>query len=44
MKPSRKRLTILTLISLATLINYLDRSVMGVAKPLWWPNSIFRPR
>jgi ACS family D-galactonate transporter-like MFS transporter len=33
MKPSRKRLTILTLISLATLINYLDRSVMGVAKP-----------
>ncbi|WP_068081998.1 MFS transporter [Novosphingobium rosa] len=33
MKPSRKRLIILTLISLATLINYLDRSVMGVAKP-----------
>jgi ACS family D-galactonate transporter-like MFS transporter len=32
-KPSRKRFIILTLISLATLINYLDRSVMGVAKP-----------
>ena len=33
MKPTRARLTILVLISLATLINYLDRSVMGVAKP-----------
>jgi len=33
MKPSTKRLTILALISIATLINYLDRSVMGVAKP-----------
>lgn len=33
MKPSRKRLLILSLISIATLINYLDRSVMGVAKP-----------
>jgi ACS family D-galactonate transporter-like MFS transporter len=32
-KPTRKRLLILTLISIATLINYLDRSVMGVAKP-----------
>lgn len=33
MKPTRKRLVILALISTATLINYLDRSVMGVAKP-----------
>jgi len=33
MKPTRARLTILALISVATLINYLDRSVMGVAKP-----------
>ena len=33
MKPTRARLTILSLISTATLINYLDRSVMGVAKP-----------
>lgn len=32
-KPTRARLTILLLISMATLINYLDRSVMGVAKP-----------
>jgi MFS transporter, ACS family, D-galactonate transporter len=33
MKPTRVRLGILTLITLATMINYLDRSVMGVAKP-----------
>jgi ACS family D-galactonate transporter-like MFS transporter len=33
MRPSRARLTVLALISVATLINYLDRSVMGVAKP-----------
>jgi len=33
MKPTRARLGILVLISMATLINYLDRSVMGVAKP-----------
>ncbi len=33
MKPSRSRLAVLALISVATLINYLDRSVMGVAKP-----------
>jgi len=32
-KPTRKRLLVLALISIATLINYLDRSVMGVAKP-----------
>ena len=32
-KPTRARLTVLVLISTATLINYLDRSVMGVAKP-----------
>jgi len=32
-KPTRKRLSILALIATATLINYLDRSVMGVAKP-----------
>lgn len=33
MRPTTKRLTVLALISTATLINYLDRSVMGVAKP-----------
>lgn len=33
MKPTRARAGILALISIATLINYLDRSVMGVAKP-----------
>lgn len=33
MKPTRARFAILALISTATLINYLDRSVMGVAKP-----------
>lgn len=33
MKPTRARMGILMLISTATLINYLDRSVMGVAKP-----------
>jgi ACS family D-galactonate transporter-like MFS transporter len=33
MKPSRARIGVLILITLATLINYLDRSVMGVAKP-----------
>jgi len=33
MKPTRARLTVLALISTATLVNYLDRSVMGVAKP-----------
>ena len=32
-KPTRARLLVLALISTATLINYLDRSVMGVAKP-----------
>ena len=32
-KPTRARLMVLALISMATLINYLDRSVMGVAKP-----------
>ena len=32
-KPTRARLLVLVLISTATLINYLDRSVMGVAKP-----------
>jgi MFS transporter, ACS family, D-galactonate transporter len=33
MKPTRTRLGILVLITLATMLNYLDRSVMGVAKP-----------
>jgi MFS transporter, ACS family, D-galactonate transporter len=33
MKPTRVRLGILVLITFATMINYLDRSVMGVAKP-----------
>lgn len=33
MKPTKARLGILVLITLATMLNYLDRSVMGVAKP-----------
>jgi ACS family D-galactonate transporter-like MFS transporter len=33
MKNTRVRLGILVLITLATMLNYLDRSVMGVAKP-----------
>jgi len=34
MKPSRARFLILALISLGTVINYLDRSVLGIAAPL----------
>jgi MFS transporter, ACS family, D-galactonate transporter len=33
MKPTRARFGVLVLITLATMLNYLDRSVMGVAKP-----------
>jgi len=33
MKPSRCRLGVLALITLATMLNYVDRSVMGVAQP-----------
>src|SRR5579863_2211930 len=33
-RPSRVRLLILALISFGTVINYLDRSVMGIAAPL----------
>ena len=33
MKPTKIRIGILVLITLATMLNYLDRSVMGVAKP-----------
>ncbi len=33
MQPSRARLGILALITAATMLNYLDRSVLGVAKP-----------
>lgn len=33
MKPTRARLGILALITAATMLNYLDRSVLGVAKP-----------
>ncbi len=33
MKPTRARLGILALITFATVLNYVDRSVMGVAKP-----------
>lgn len=33
MKPTRARLGILALITAATMLNYVDRSVMGVAKP-----------
>jgi MFS transporter, ACS family, D-galactonate transporter len=33
MKPTRVRLGVLALITFATLLNYVDRSVMGVAQP-----------
>ena len=33
MKPSRARFGVLALITLATMLNYVDRSVMGVAQP-----------
>ena len=33
MKPTRARLGILALITFATMLNYVDRSVMGVAQP-----------
>ena len=33
MKPTKARLGVLALITLATMLNYADRSVMGVAKP-----------
>ena len=33
MKPTRARFGILALITIATMLNYVDRSVMGVAKP-----------
>lgn len=33
MKPTRARLGVLALITIATAFNYVDRSVMGVAKP-----------
>ncbi|MFO1502208.1 MAG: MFS transporter [Steroidobacteraceae bacterium] len=33
MKPTRRRLGVLALITLATMLNYVDRSVMGVAQP-----------
>ena len=33
MPPTRARFGILALISAATMLNYLDRSVLGVAKP-----------
>ena len=33
MKPTRVRFGILALITLATMLNYVDRSVMGVAQP-----------
>jgi len=33
MKPTRARFGILALITLATMLNYVDRSVMGVAQP-----------
>src|SRR4249920_2158038 len=32
-KPTRARLLVLALITLATMLNYVDRSVMGVAQP-----------
>jgi len=33
MKPTRARFGVLALITLATMLNYVDRSVMGVAQP-----------
>ncbi len=33
MIPTRRRLAVLALITLATMLNYVDRSVMGVAQP-----------
>jgi ACS family D-galactonate transporter-like MFS transporter len=33
MKPTRARLGVLALITIATMLNYVDRSVMGVAQP-----------
>jgi len=33
MKPTRARLGVLALITFATMLNYVDRSVMGVAQP-----------
>jgi ACS family D-galactonate transporter-like MFS transporter len=33
LKPTRRRLGVLALITLATMLNYVDRSVMGVAQP-----------
>ena len=33
MKPTRARVGVLALITLATMLNYVDRSVMGVAQP-----------
>ncbi len=33
MKPTRARVGVLALITIATMLNYVDRSVMGVAKP-----------
>jgi MFS transporter, ACS family, D-galactonate transporter len=34
-RPTRTRLVILALIALATMINYLDRTVLGIAAPLF---------
>ena len=33
MKPTRKRYAMLALVALATALNYLDRTLMGVAAP-----------
>jgi MFS transporter, ACS family, D-galactonate transporter len=42
-KPTRVRLGILALVTLATMLNYLDRSVMGVAKPAMTAELLISP-
>ena len=44
MKPTRVRFGILALITLATMLNYVDRSVMGVAQPAIAKELASRPR
>ena len=42
-RPSRVRLLILALLTLGTLINYLDRTVISVAAPLMQTTWVSRP-
>lgn len=43
MKPTRRRLGVLALITLATMLNYVDRSVMGVAQPFLVKELVISP-